>query len=99
MSKSWTWTGRGKSACPAGRCCRCRRACSLESLIVEREDLPVHQKSVLTNGLRVITEEDPHFHAVAVGLWLNAGSRDEAEEENGLTHFLGHMAFKGPARL
>ena len=53
------------------------------------------QKSVLTNGLRVVTEEDPHFHSVAVGVWLNAGSRDEAREENGLTHFLEHLAFKG----
>jgi predicted Zn-dependent peptidase len=59
----------------------------------------VHQRSVLTNGLRVVTEADPHFHAVAVGVWLNAGSRDEVEEENGLSHFLEHMAFKGTPRL
>jgi predicted Zn-dependent peptidase len=59
----------------------------------------VFQKSVLTNGLRVVTEEDPHFHSVAVGVWLNAGSRDEAQEENGLSHFLEHMAFKGTPRL
>lgn len=55
----------------------------------------MHQKSVLTNGLRVLTEEAPHFHSVAVGVWLNVGSRDEVLEENGLTHFLEHMAFKG----
>jgi len=59
----------------------------------------VPQKSVLSNGLRVVTEEDPHFHSVAVGVWLNVGSRDEAREENGLTHFLEHMAFKGTPRL
>ena len=53
------------------------------------------QKSVLTNGLRVLTEELPHFHSVSVGVWLNVGSRDEVEAENGLTHFLEHMAFKG----
>jgi len=58
----------------------------------------VHQKSVLTNGLRVITDEFPHFHSAAVGVWLNVGSRDEAPEENGLTHFLEHMAFKGTLR-
>jgi predicted Zn-dependent peptidase len=58
----------------------------------------VHQKSVLTNGLRVVTEEDPHFHSAAVGVWLNAGSRDEAREENGFSHFLEHLAFKGTAR-
>jgi len=58
----------------------------------------VHQKSVLNNGLRVVTEEDPHFHAAAVGVWLNVGSRDEALEENGLSHFLEHLAFKGTPR-
>jgi len=59
----------------------------------------VPQKSVLSNGIRVVTEEVPHFHSTAVGVWLNVGSRDESRAENGLTHFLEHMAFKGtPAR-
>ncbi len=56
------------------------------------------QKSVLSNGLRVVTEELPHFHSVAVGVWLNVGSRDESQGENGLSHFLEHMAFKGTSR-
>jgi predicted Zn-dependent peptidase len=55
----------------------------------------VHQKSVLSNGLRIVTEEVPHFHSVAVGVWLNVGSRDETLAENGLSHFLEHMVFKG----
>ncbi len=55
----------------------------------------MYQKSVLSNGLRIVTEESPHFHSVAVGVWLNVGSRDETEPENGLSHFLEHMAFKG----
>jgi len=58
----------------------------------------VNQKSVLNNGLRVVTEEVPHFHSAAVGIWLNVGSRDETGAENGLTHFLEHMAFKGTPR-
>lgn len=58
----------------------------------------MNQKSVLSNGLRVVTEELPHFHSAAVGIWLNAGSRDETGAENGLTHFLEHMAFKGTPR-
>lgn len=58
----------------------------------------MHQKSVLTNGLRVVTEELPYFRSVAVGVWLNAGSRDETRMENGLSHFLEHMAFKGTPR-
>jgi predicted Zn-dependent peptidase len=58
----------------------------------------VNQKSVLSNGLRVVTEAVPHFHSAAVGIWLNVGSRDETGAENGLTHFLEHMAFKGTPR-
>ena len=58
----------------------------------------VNQKSVLSNGLRVVTEELPYFHSVAVGVWLNVGSRDETRAENGLSHFLEHMAFKGTPR-
>jgi predicted Zn-dependent peptidase len=58
----------------------------------------VNQKSVLSNGLRIVTEELPHFHSAAVGVWLNVGSRDETEAENGLTHFLEHMVFKGTAK-
>ena len=58
----------------------------------------VNQKSVLSNGLRVVTEEVPHFHSAAVGSWLNVGSRDETAAETGLTHFLEHMAFKGTPR-
>ena len=58
----------------------------------------VNQKSVLSNGLRVVTEAVPHFHSAAVGIWLNVGSRDETGPENGLTHFLEHMAFKGTPR-
>src|SRR5690606_4679209 len=37
----------------------------------------------------------PHFRSVAVGVFVNAGSRDELPEENGLTHFIEHMLFKG----
>ena len=55
----------------------------------------MNQKSVLSNGLRIVSEEIPHFHSAAVGVWLNVGSRDETGAENGLTHFLEHMAFKG----
>ncbi len=55
----------------------------------------MYQRSVLSNGLRIVTEEVPYFHSVAVGVWLNAGARDETAAENGLSHFLEHMVFKG----
>ncbi len=58
----------------------------------------MYQKSVLPNGIRLVTEVLPHSHAVSLGLWLEVGSRDEAADERGLTHFLEHMAFKGTAR-
>ena len=58
----------------------------------------MYQKSTLNNGLRVITEELPHFRSVALGVWLNVGSRDETAAETGLSHFLEHMAFKATAR-
>lgn len=58
----------------------------------------MYQKSVLPNGVRLITENLPYSQAVAVGVWLEAGSRDELPQEGGLSHFLEHMAFKGTAR-
>src|SRR5690606_15177742 len=47
------------------------------------------------NGLRIVSEHIPHFHSVAVGVFVNNGSRDELPEENGITHFIEHMLFKG----
>jgi predicted Zn-dependent peptidase len=58
----------------------------------------VNRKSILPNGVRIVTEELPHFHSTAVGFWLTVGSRDEKETEQGLSHFLEHMAFKGTPR-
>ncbi len=49
----------------------------------------------LSNGIRVITEEIPSIESVSVGIWINAGSRNEKKKENGIAHFLEHMAFKG----
>ena len=53
------------------------------------------RKTVLPNGLRVVTEYMPTVRSVAVGAWLNAGSRHESESETGITHFTEHMVFKG----
>ncbi len=49
----------------------------------------------LTNGLTVITHAMPSLETVALGIWVKAGARDELPEENGIAHFLEHMAFKG----
>jgi predicted Zn-dependent peptidase len=67
-------------------------------MIIMGKSPTMYQKSVLPNGIRLVTEVLPHGHAVSLGLWLEVGSRDEAADEGGLTHFLEHMAFKGTAR-
>ncbi len=53
------------------------------------------QKTTLSNGIRVLTEEIPWLPTVAFGIWVNVGSRDEKPEESGITHFIEHMLFKG----
>ena len=53
------------------------------------------RKTILPNGLQVLTESMPHMRSVAMGAWINSGSRDEPAEENGLSHFVEHMVFKG----
>ncbi len=54
--------------------------------------------SKLPNGLHVVTHAMPHLESVALGIWIKAGARDENPEENGVAHFLEHMAFKGTKR-
>ncbi len=54
-----------------------------------------YRKSVLPNGIRVITENVSQVHSVALGVCITRGSRDETEEENGLSHFIEHLFFKG----
>jgi predicted Zn-dependent peptidase len=49
----------------------------------------------LRNGVRVITEQMPHVRSVSVGVWISTGSRRETLEQNGISHFIEHMLFKG----
>ena len=53
------------------------------------------RRTVLSNGLLVLTESMPHMRSVSMGAWINSGSRDEPAAENGLSHFVEHMVFKG----
>jgi predicted Zn-dependent peptidase len=55
----------------------------------------MYRKSVLKNGVRLITEQSDHLRSVSLGIWVNAGSRDEVLSENGAAHFIEHMTFKG----
>ena len=53
------------------------------------------EKTELANGLRIVTDRVDTVQSVSLGLWVDAGTRHEAEAENGVSHFLEHMAFKG----
>ncbi|HEM62141.1 MAG TPA: insulinase family protein [Chloroflexi bacterium] len=55
----------------------------------------MYQKSVLGQGLRIMTSTMPHTCSVSVGFFIGVGSRYESERENGITHFIEHMLFKG----
>jgi predicted Zn-dependent peptidase len=53
------------------------------------------QKTILPNGIKILSETIPHVKSFSLGFWFNVGSRDEVPENNGLTHFIEHMLFKG----
>ncbi|MDH3470566.1 MAG: insulinase family protein [Acidimicrobiia bacterium] len=57
-----------------------------------------YQLSTLPNGIRVITESMPEVRSIAIGCWIDTGSRDETPEEAGCSHFLEHLLFKGSER-
>ncbi|MEM1352673.1 MAG: pitrilysin family protein [Pseudomonadota bacterium] len=52
----------------------------------------------LNNGFRIVTEKMPGLASASVGVWVTAGARNESPEQNGVAHFLEHMAFKGTKR-
>ncbi|MFQ6031992.1 MAG: M16 family metallopeptidase [Candidatus Zixiibacteriota bacterium] len=55
----------------------------------------VYKKAVLKNGIRVVTEKIGYVRSIAIGVWIDAGSRDEKSDERGVSHFIEHMLFKG----
>jgi predicted Zn-dependent peptidase len=52
----------------------------------------------LASGLSVVTDRMPHLESASLGVWVGAGSRNEAPDEHGISHLLEHMAFKGTKR-
>ena len=56
------------------------------------------QITTLPSGLRVVTDAMPHLETASLGVWIGAGSRHESDAEQGLSHLLEHMAFKGTRR-
>ena len=55
--------------------------------------------TTLDSGVRVVTEAMPSVRSIALGFWIRAGSRDEAAEQAGISHFLEHLLFKGTDRF
>jgi len=56
-----------------------------------------YRKSALPNGIRLVTETMPHVRSVAVGIWVETGSRLEPEALGGISHLIEHLVFKGTA--
>ncbi len=57
-----------------------------------------HQKTILPGGLRLVSEYIPHVRSISLGVWVQNGTRDELSAENGISHFIEHMMFKGTKR-
>jgi predicted Zn-dependent peptidase len=68
------------------------KAKATEARVSEPRDI---HRVQLPNGLIVLSEEMAHIRSVAIGIWVKSGSRDEAPEFNGISHFTEHMVFKG----
>jgi predicted Zn-dependent peptidase len=58
----------------------------------------LHQKTILDNGLRVVSTTMPHTHSVSISYLVGTGSRYETEEQAGISHFIEHLLFKGNTR-
>lgn len=58
------------------------------------QTIPI-EKTVLDNGLTIITEQMNHVRSASVGIWVRSGSRHEAAPLNGISHFIEHTLFKG----
>ena len=52
-------------------------------------------KSILNNGIRVVTQEMPDHRSASVGIWVENGSRHETDQQHGISHFIEHLLFKG----
>ena len=80
--------------CSNSLSCRRRWLEQLASRVSVSVNIPETKVSQLANGMRVASE-DSGIPTTTVGLWIDAGSRFENDKNNGVAHFLEHMAFKG----
>ncbi|GAB5521157.1 MAG: pitrilysin family protein [Rhodothermales bacterium] len=61
-------------------------------------EVSMFKKTILDSGVRVVTERIPSVRSLAVGIWVEVGSRDERDEEMGISHFIEHAVFRGTKR-
>ena len=55
----------------------------------------MYTKKILSNGIRVVMEDIPYVNSVSIGIWVENGSKNEDKHENGISHFIEHLFFKG----
>jgi predicted Zn-dependent peptidase len=58
----------------------------------------MYKKITLDNGIRIVCEKIPYVRSVSIGIWVGTGSRNETFQNNGVSHFIEHMLFKGTER-
>lgn len=63
-----------------------------------QKEKKAYRRTILQNGVVVASERAPQFATLAIGVWVNSGSRDEPEPLSGMAHFLEHMMFKGTSK-
>lgn len=56
------------------------------------------EKTILPNGIKIVSKKMPHVRSVSMGVWVDVGARDESDDQSGLSHFIEHMIFKGTSR-
>jgi predicted Zn-dependent peptidase len=72
-----------------------RKTVGKSSLSFPAKKESMYHKTVLANGIRIVTEEIPHVRSLSLGFWIETGSRNESSQKNGISHFIEHMVFKG----
>ena len=66
--------------------------------MIKASVIEMYKKTVLDNGITVVTESISYYSTVSIGIWWKAGSRYENAGNNGICHFIEHMLFKGTHR-
>lgn len=66
-----------------------------EILHNQTKEYYMYRKSLLSNGIRVVSEAIPYVKSVTLGIWIGTGARSESENNHGISHFIEHLMFKG----